>query len=169
MEKDLSAFMYSEVRIPQMSDAVVNGKDVVVTPTEQALARMVILYDSTVCGSCKISQIWQWQIVTDYAKVMQDKFEPIFIFAPTVKNEREVRMSLKLHPFGHPVFMDSEQKFLAANPAIPQNKALHTFLLDKNGKVVLVGEPLNNEKLWDLYKTTIKELVDNGGVLKQES
>jgi hypothetical protein len=35
--------------------------------------------------------------------------------------------------------------------------------LDKNGKVAVVGDPLNNPGLWELYKTTITELVKNGG------
>jgi hypothetical protein len=53
--------------------------------------------------------------------------------------------------------------FPRANPHIPTDERLHTFLLDRDGKVVLVGDPANNSELWELYKKTITELVENNG------
>jgi hypothetical protein len=53
--------------------------------------------------------------------------------------------------------------FVKFNPYIPTDPRLHTFLLDRDGKVVLVGDPANNHELWELYKTTITELVENNG------
>jgi hypothetical protein len=37
--------------------------------------------------------------------------------------------------------------------------------LDKNNRVVLIGAPTYNSKLWELYKTTITKLIENGGTL----
>ena len=33
------------------------------------------------------------------------------------------------------------------NPHLPKSKSLHTFLMDKNGKVLLVGNPVRNNKI----------------------
>lgn len=33
----------------------------------------------------------------------------------------------------------------------------HTFLLDRQNRVVLVGNPIGNERLWELYKKEIRE------------
>ena len=33
------------------------------------------------------------------------------------------------------------------NPHIPQENIYHTFVIDKNGKVLLVGNPFQNDKM----------------------
>jgi hypothetical protein len=40
-------------------------------------------------------------------------------------------------------------------------------LLDKNGKVVLVGDPVNNPALWEFCKTTITTLIENDGTMPE--
>ena len=37
---------------------------------------------------------------------------------------------------------------------------LHSFLLDKDNRVVLTGNPIGNEPLWELYKEQIRELIN---------
>jgi hypothetical protein len=37
---------------------------------------------------------------------------------------------------------------------------MHTFLLDENNKVVLVGSPIRNEMLWELYKELIQSQIE---------
>jgi len=79
--------------------------------------------------------------------------------------EMEVRRALQFYNFEWPVFIDSSQEFIALNPELPEIKHLHTFLLDQNNRVVLIGEPLHNPELWRLYVSTIMELINNDGVL----
>jgi hypothetical protein len=38
----------------------------------------------------------------------------------------------------------------------------------KNIGVILAGNPVNSLKLWDLYKKTINELIENGGEMKEQ-
>jgi len=45
--------------------------------------------------------------------------------------------------------------FERLNPHLPKDERFHTFLLDENNKVILVGYPVNNPKLKELY---LKEL-----------
>ena len=40
------------------------------------------------------------------------------------------------------------------------------FFVRQEYKVALVGTPINNRELWDLYKNTIYELIANGGHIK---
>jgi hypothetical protein len=81
------------------------------------------------------------------------------------KQLEEVIKTLRIAQFDYPLFLDERQAFPAANPHIPADNRFHTFLLDKNGKVVLVGDPVNNPPLWEFYKTTITTLIDNGGTM----
>ena len=45
------------------------------------------------------------------------------------------------------------------NPNLTKTR-FNTFLLDKENRVVLVGSPANNDKLWELYKQQIRKLMD---------
>ena len=64
-----------------------------------------------------------------------------------------------------PVLLDTAGIFERSNPQLPENPVFHTFLLDRDNRVVLVGSPLGNPKMWELYKSTIDRLVANGGIL----
>ena len=70
--------------------------------------------------------------------------------------------------FSYPVFYDPEGSFERLNPNLPISALYHTFLLDKNNKVVLVGSPLHNPPLWELYKSTIQKMIDNDGVFPEQ-
>ena len=68
-------------------------------------------------------------------------------------------------PFDLPVFYDPDGAFERANPQLPANPLFHTFLLDRDNRVVLVGSPIGNPKMWELCKSTIDRLIENGGIL----
>jgi hypothetical protein len=61
--------------------------------------------------------------------------------------------------FHHTVFYDLDGSFERLNPHLPANELFHTFLLNKDNKVVLVGNPIRNEMLWKLYKEQIQNKI----------
>ena len=56
------------------------------------------------------------------------------------------------------ILLDTKGEFLQNNPTIPKSQKYHTFMVDENNKVVLVGNPMGNEKMWELYKKEIARL-----------
>ena len=46
-----------------------------------------------------------------------------------------------------PVHVDTAGVFIRENPHIPREAVYHTFLLDKDNRVVLVGNPSRSEKI----------------------
>ncbi len=63
---------------------------------------------------------------------------------------------------------DSAMVFVRSNPAVPDNSDYHTFLLDRDNRVVLVGSPVGNPKMWELYKSTIARLGEGAGIMPEE-
>ena len=59
--------------------------------------------------------------------------------------------------FRQTVFYDLDGSFERLNPHIPTGEDFHTFLLNKENKVVLIGNPTHNEKLNKLYLTEINK------------
>lgn len=76
-------------------------------------------------------------------------------------------LAMTLTDFGFGYILDSTGQFMADN-RIPTDRRFHTFLLDKENRVVLVGSPIGNPKMWELYKSTIARLAAHGGTLPDE-
>ncbi|MPN28527.1 hypothetical protein SDC9_175969 [bioreactor metagenome] len=54
------------------------------------------------------------------------------------------------------MYVDSQEKLNKANK-LPNNMSYQCFLLDKDNKVLVIGNPILNPKIWDLYKQTVME------------
>lgn len=62
----------------------------------------------------------------------------------------------------YPIYMDTTGIFHRTNPQLPSNPMLHTFLLDENNEVLVVGNPLENEKIDRMFWRTVKEKLGTG-------
>ena len=57
--------------------------------------------------------------------------------------------------------IDSSDIFIKKNPHIPLKGVYHTFLLDENNNVILIGNPINNKKINRLFQKLIKDKLEN--------
>ena len=57
----------------------------------------------------------------------------------------------------HTIYVDTAQYFRKKNPQIPSDVLFHTFLLDNDNKVVLVGDPTKNKSIQNLFKQILNE------------
>jgi hypothetical protein len=155
MVKQLSGFMDTEIVIPDNMQANFRGADTLIRWNDAPL-KMIVWYDSAGCSSCQIQRIYEWDDIISYGKDKSDIFEPVFIFSPKQSDLHSVNIALRSSRFRHHVYVDKDGDFYKSNPGIPSDKKMHTFLIDENDRVVLVGNPVNNEKLWALYKEHIE-------------
>jgi hypothetical protein len=161
----MEKFARKGIIVPVGMKQIVEGRDTVMLNAETETIRLVFYIDSMACSSCRLNRMFVYSDVVDYRKTVGDRFSPLFVFSPPHSKVGEVMRTLEFSEFAYPVFIDEHGAFPAANPHIPADSRFHTFLLDKNGKVVVVGDPVNNPDLWELYKKTIAELIANGGTL----
>lgn len=75
---------------------------------------------------------------------------------PSEEEEEDFRLLLRYSDFKYPVLIDNEQMFLKLNKQIPNNKKLHTFLLNSNNDVIFIGNPLENGRIEDLFEKQIQ-------------
>ena len=38
-----------------------------------------------------------------------------------------------------------------------------SFLLDRNNRIVLIGNPLNGDAMWELFKSTLENMLAHDG------
>jgi hypothetical protein len=171
LKKQIEQFIANEIVVPQGIRQIIAGRDsVVINPASNIEARLIVWVDSIDCSSCRVSKLSEYAEVIDFIVEVERKFIPVFLFSPSRSNMKEVHRAINTMRFdNYPIFIDEDYMFSAMNPHVPADKRFHTFLIDKNGKVVLVGNPVNNPALWELYKTTITTLIENNGVMPEEN
>lgn len=119
--------------------------------------KMIVYIDSSECASCSIKQMNGWDHIINRTVGFTDKINFYFIFAPSKIDVIIVKRTLIAEGFKYPVLIDTLGEFEQLNPHLPKNKALHTFLLDENNHVILVGNPLHNKKIEQMFYDMIKK------------
>jgi hypothetical protein len=147
---------------------ITNGeKDSLHFDISDKFARFIVYVDSLECSSCRVGRMDEYNEIIDYQDSVGVQYMPIFIFSPPERIVEDLLYQIRISYFDYPILLDENGLFPAANPHIPADSRFHTFLIDKNGRVVLVGDPVNNPQLWELYKTTITTLIENDGVMPE--
>ena len=114
----------------------------------QSEYKVLIYVDSIGCTSCKL-QLHKWKELIKYTNsVTQNKVPFLFFFHP--KDAKEIRYLLKRDGFDHPICIDLDDRLNKLNK-FPADMTFQTFLLDKNNKVAVLGNPVHNTAVKDLY------------------
>ena len=110
--------------------------------------KVLIYVDSTGCTSCKL-QLPKWKELIAYTDSVTGNNIP-FLFFFQSKDDKELRYILKRDNFNRPVCIDRNSELDKLN-RFPQNITFQTFLLDKKNRIVVIGNPIHNLAVKDLY------------------
>jgi hypothetical protein len=141
------------IKFPENNPVYIYAKDTAKYVIAGNKPYKILLYsDSTGCTNCKLRlAVWR-----DYIDKIGDKVDFLFWFNP--KDEEELSTSFKINRFKYPVYMDKDDKLNKLN-RFPTNPMYQCFLLDKDNKVILAGNPVYNTNLWELYKNIVSGKV----------
>lgn len=142
-----------EISFPAQAVFTVQGRDTVDFRWQAAPYRIVTYVDSVGCASCKL-QLPKWkQLMAETDSLFgKGKLSYVFFFHP--KDVRELTYLTRRDAFTYPVCFDREDAFNRLN-RFPSEMALQTFLLDKDNRVVAIGNPVHNPQVKELYLNVI--------------
>ncbi len=110
--------------------------------------KVVTYIDSVGCTSCKL-QLPRWkQFMQEVDSTLNRPIPFVFYFHP--KDMKELRYITRRDVFTYPVCFDEMDDFNQLNH-FPGEMTFQTFLLDKDNKVVAIGNPVHNPKVKELY------------------
>lgn len=158
-KKEYNILKSEKITIPNNLKTLMNGNDSLIQNFFDSELKLIVYTDSTSCNSCYIRKLENWNYLLEYAQGFNGKLKFYFIIAPKIDELNSVKIALRSVKFNYPVILDSEDNFKKSNPNIPNNKILHTFLLDKDNNVIMVGNPVNNSEVNELFKTTVSEAL----------
>lgn len=107
--------------------------------------KYVCFLDSSECTSCALKDAYRWN---DYVSMFESNPKQIsFLYVLSAKPNRDIMLQIRESGFCQNIYIDTCGVFAESNPHIPNNTMFHTFLLDKNNNIVLVGNPIKNKKI----------------------
>lgn len=127
-----------------------------VAPWKQAKIKLIQYIDSTQCPSCYLHKIALQDEILYMEHYYKENFFSVFIIAPRRRDREKLYAEFSNGLLPMTLFIDTAHVFMDSNPKLPEESMLHTFLLDENDKVILVGNPMTNQKVKDLMVTVIE-------------
>lgn len=125
------------------------GRDTVLFKEyHNAKTKIFIFVDSLGCTSCKL-QIKELHTFNKYLKDELKTDIPILMYFDN-KNIGDVAAILKTHGYKKPVIIDTTGE-LAKRYTFSNNLTLNCFLLDSLNRVILVGYPMHNKEVEQMY------------------
>lgn len=82
-----------------------------------------------------------------------NKISVLTIFSPDEGELDNVMRQLIISDLDIPIYVDVNKAFQKQNPSIPRDMRFHYFLLDNDGKPLLIGNPITSDKIMRLLQT----------------
>lgn len=133
----------------------VNGRDTIIKNKLNSKTKILVYADTTSCDECSL-RLGEWGVKQRELKLSDFDTDVIFVINSNdyKRFEHYAHETLSNYPF----IYDLDGIFKKKN-ADPLSDVYRTFLLDKYNRIVLVGSPLLNDKLLELYKKEIARLT----------
>lgn len=122
-----------------------------INQTEEYKYKLVVYTDGD-CGQC-ISELYKWtEFINDNREVFKSVREIFIIYSENFQRFEYIteKAEIKL-----PFYYDSTNLYITQNE-IYENM-LQTLILDKNNKIVIVGSPIENAAMRELYRKVLSE------------
>ena len=121
--------------------------------------KIVTYIDESLCTPCLSKYFSASSVFIDRYK---DSVQYICVVYPS--SISQIQQSLKdLELSNSYILYDVNDDFIKVNSLEKCPNDYRTFLLDKNDRVVSIGDPLRNRTIQKLYDLKIEELINNGG------
>lgn len=111
---------------------------------------IVTYVDSVGCTGCKL-QLTKWKYLITQLDSICD-ISTLFFLYP--KDKKELNYLFEQERFTHPVCIDEQDSFNKLN-RFPDDMMFRTFLLDKDNKVIAIGNPIHDPKIKEFYLKVI--------------
>ena len=144
-----------EILLPDSLVFMSLKQDSVSSPdTGLAECKVLTYVEDSDCLNCQL-QLSRWMDFIATIDALTTKSVP-FLFYVNTSDVIELKRFLKQESFDYPFCVDHEDRLNRLNQ-FPSSSVFHTFLLDAENRVLVVGSPVDNFKIRDLYLSEIEK------------
>ena len=138
--------------MPEEAVFTVQAHDTVAMDVYAPTHKVLVYVDSTGCTSCRL-QLHEWKkFIAEVDSAMNGSVPFLFFLSP--KSVKEARYITRRDDFIYPICVDMQNRLDSLN-RFPEEEMFHTFLLDSDNRVTVIGNPIHNRAVRDLYMKTM--------------
>ncbi len=119
---------------------------------QQKVLKVITFIDGN-CGVC-LNDLNKWKPLIEQFRSLANVSFVFYVNA--IDFDGLVKYVSDENPFPIPLINDAENSFFIKN-SLEQDKMFQTFLIDSCNRILLIGNPIINEKIFALYKETIQK------------
>ena len=134
--------------------------------------KLIQCYTSEDCSTCKVASLDSW---LQYRGLYNEFDFGLYIIlrplADKQKTEEQIEVmkrQLDGEMLKYSIYIDNNDSYAVRNKTVADNPLFGTLLLDKNNNVVMVGNPVSNPKVNELFMKTIVNMLSHDGVYVPE-
>lgn len=140
------------VQMPEGAVFTVQARDTVAIDVYAPTHKVLVYVDSTGCTSCRL-QLHEWKkFIAEVDSATGGRVPFLFFLSP--KSVKEARYITRRDDFTYPICVDMQNRLDSLN-RFPEQDMFHTFLLDGDNRVAVIGNPIHNRAVRDLYMKTL--------------
>lgn len=109
------------------------------------------------CKPCIISKVYDWEMFEHNCAEDGISVSFVCIFEQGDNEMDNILEAYKTANLSSNIYVDTANVFMTKNRQIPSERKYHTFLVDENNRVVLVGNPIYNEKISKMFFDIIRK------------
>lgn len=157
LRAQLKELMESTIVLPEKISCVYNGEIFPMPDSIRHEPKLIVYIDSTECTTCRISHIEMYQelfLISEENRL----FDVMLILSNIDLHGIPIIRYLSDLEIEHPVYVDVDNRFLEINPTVPEDRRMHSFLVDKDGSPLCVGDPESSEQMFQVFITALNRL-----------
>lgn len=122
--------------------------------------KLVITIPKEHCTSCRISA---HELIDSLLNIFPSStLAPMVILdGPNQAVYETALETIDKFQLAFPIYSDNSSQLFMMNPFIPDHEIFHSFLLDKNNMVVLIGDPSTDYNMMKLYQDVLSGYLSN--------
>lgn len=113
--------------------------------------------DSVTCSSCLATHLSVWQAFDEQLAELSDSCHLCLVIPGDTSTVETVNHVLFYTQYQLNLYVDTTGVFLQSNPLVDSLRLLHSFLIDNDGHVLLVGDPTRRNMKTDIRKVLGQE------------
>lgn len=153
---EVKHWLGKEVYLPKLSDMRTLERNSISSPLEKRVKIMTIINAS--CGTC-IEEFKKWN---DFMKTTDTTLVGyVFLLYSNDDLMTFENTNANYLQFPYPYFNDKENEVIEKNGFNIEQKDYNTFLLNKENEIVLVGNPIYNNSISDLYLKEVSRISNS--------
>ena len=150
--KIVTEWQDKEIIFPENMVFTQYGQDTIQYEMPESDYKILLYVDSVGCTGCKL-QLHKWsEFIAEVDSLTSGNVPVLFFFHP--KDKRELTYLLKRDGITVPVCLDENDRLNSIN-SFPSRDDFQCFLLNKDNKVVFIGNPIHNIRIREMYFSRI--------------